>query len=137
MATAGMKQQQMTPNGISKMAFCRIIKAIVAHEEREDQFASDMEKYLDGSLISTFGTQLVNEVVKSLETCFLHGKADVNEGYISWWLWDSPEAGAKPKWAKIGPAVGRPDGMWYSVATPELLYEFLTTGKTSKLVEPS
>lgn len=123
----------MADNTITKEAFVNIINAILAFDELRSQFSTDMDKYLDGHFVTDFGGDFTSTVIDSLEACFNHGVIDdgFNGGMISWWLWDAPNAGKSKDSACIGS--NRVDGMWYSLATPELLYEYLTTGQTSEL----
>lgn len=129
-------QMNHSNNHITLGAFVGIIKAILDFSDMQHQFAVDMDKYLDGSFITEFGSPFVSAVIDGLERCFAHG--DPNDEYvngiISWWLWDAPDAGKSLDSACIGS--NRVDGMWYSLSTPELLYEYLTTGETRELTSP-
>lgn len=123
---------EVKTNGlITEAAFCRILRAIQAQVIVEQQFAREMDKYLDGNFVCTFSSGFIHDVITALESCLLFPDDEL----ISWWLWDAPDGGNNKDSAMIGPAK-RLDGMWYSVATPELLYEYLTTGQTSQLVYP-
>jgi hypothetical protein len=123
----------MENNTITKEAFINIINAVLEFEQLQLGFAKDMDKYLDGHFVTDFGGKLSATILDSLERCFAFGQPDdkFSGGIISWWLWDAPNAGKSLDSACIGS--NRIDGMWYSLATPELLYEYLTTGQTSAL----
>jgi hypothetical protein len=120
-------------NKITREAFVNIVNAIIAFDKMQLSFANDMDKYLDGHFVTDFGSQFSSTVLESLERCFAFGQPNdtYSGGIISWWLWDAPDAGKNVESACIGS--DRIDGMWYSLATPELLYEYLTTGQTSVL----
>lgn len=122
-------------NTITKEAFVAILNATLEFEKLQRGFADDMDKYLDGHFVTDFGGKFNAIVLDSLERCFAFGQPNdkYNGGIISWWLWDAPNAGKSKNSAMIGPATKRIDGMWYSLATVELLYEYLTTGETHEL----
>lgn len=115
-------------NTITKEAFTGIIKAILDFSDTQLQFANDMDKYLDGHFITEFGSPLTSAMIDGLERCFKYGApGDRYGGIISWWLWDAPDSGKNKDSSKIGNG----HGVWYSLETVDLLYEYLTTGKTS------
>lgn len=116
-----------TPNTITLPAFEGILTALQTFQEQQNSFADDMEKYVDGRLVTTLGTDFTAAVVDGLESCFEHGDPDgLNGGIIGWWLWDAPDAGQDPEaaWIEV-------NGTRHSLRTIPLLYEYLTTGKTS------
>lgn len=120
------------PNVITLGAFERIIRELMAFQAQQSGFADDMDKYLDGRHVTTFGSNLVDGVVEALESCFAFGDSDnPHGGIISWWLWDAPDAGKDEDSSWIETK----EGVRYSLHTIPLLYEYLTTGKTSEIYQ--
>ena len=117
-------------NTITLEAFESIIRAILNFQEKQNQFSDDLDKYLDGHFVTTFGSDLVTDVLAALEGCFAYGNDGSVGGVIGWWIWDAPEAGED----KASSWISR-NGVSYSVRTIPLLYEYLTTGKTSEILK--
>lgn len=113
-------------NTMSKEAFIQIIQAIIDMEDQLDRMASDVGRYWQHATFELGGEEL-GRIAESVEACFAFG--DPKHSWITWWLWGSPDRGRQPEFAYV-----RKRGIEYSLETPALLYEYLTTGKTSVLI---
>lgn len=78
---------------ISKEGFIILINAILNQEEFENKFATDLEKYFDGHIVSNISSKLIKTIIKVLEM----EMNDKNDGWIEWWLYDAPDAGKNEK----------------------------------------
>ena len=100
---------------MKKENFVKTIKCLLAQDEINAEFEQALEPFFDNYLVPTFNSKLQGDIISILED-------EMNDKYetISWWLYDSPEAGNNKSCSYVDDGDVR-----IPLETPEQLYDFL------------
>ncbi len=72
---------------ISKKLFKEMMSAIEKQRLKDLKFCKNMESYLDGNFVPTMSDISVDALIRLLVN-IMEGTDNVDESWISWWLYD-------------------------------------------------
>ncbi|WP_064256340.1 hypothetical protein [Rhodococcus sp. HS-D2] len=111
---------------ITRPTFIALIEAIQRQGEHDETLQAHINALMPDSIDGVFITPLCTEVLNLLEA-ELGSKSD----WISWWLWDAPEAGKNLE----SSVVHHEDGRRTVIRDAGELYDFMRIGRTMPSVE--
>lgn len=81
---------------MKKETFIKIIKAIIYQQKRDCEFDQAFASFYEGYVMCSLTHNSQNQIINALET-----EMNDKDNTISWWLYDSPDAGNNKECAYV------------------------------------
>ena len=100
---------------MKKENFVKMIECLLEQDKKNDEFEQALTPFFDNYLVPTLTSKLEGDIIGILED-------ELNDKYetISWWLYDSPDAGKNKACSYV-----EVKDIKIPLETPEQLYDFL------------
>lgn len=105
---------------ITKESFVKLINAVIFQMEKDYKFSKSIEEFASTYCIMTISEEIIDVVIDVLEVEMNDLEKNLYGSFISWWLFDAPEAGKNKDSCYVETDKGK-----ILLETPEQLYDFL------------